>query len=89
MHVTATHAKNKFGAICAHAKTEPVYVEKDGKVDTVILSAKQFEALSGAVRGETMEERRQAFGKKYKKWIDEQNARFEEHGLWCDDLRVW
>ncbi len=89
MHVTATHAKNKFGAICAHAKTEPVFVEKDGKVDTVIISAKQFEALSGTGQGQTMEERQKAFSKKYKKFIDEQNAIFEEHGLWCDDVRVW
>lgn len=22
-------------------------------------------------------------------WIDEQNARFDQYGLWCDDLRVW
>ncbi|NBX15681.1 MAG: prevent-host-death protein, partial [Betaproteobacteria bacterium] len=29
MHVTATQAKNRFGAMCALAKTEPVFVEKD------------------------------------------------------------
>ena len=89
MQVTATQAKNRFGSICAHAKTEPVFVQKDGKVDTVIVSAKQFAALQGANRGDSMEERSKAFQTKYKKWIDEQNARFEKHGLWCDDVRIW
>ena len=42
MQVTATQAKNRFGAMCAHAKTEPVFVEKDGRIDSVIVSAKQF-----------------------------------------------
>ncbi len=31
MRVTATQAKNRFGAICTQAKTEPVFVEKDGE----------------------------------------------------------
>jgi PHD/YefM family antitoxin component YafN of YafNO toxin-antitoxin module len=45
MQVTATEAKNRFGAICASAKKEPVFVEKDGRIDTVILSAQQFESM--------------------------------------------
>ncbi len=39
MRVTATQAKNRFGAICAQAKAKAVYVEKDGRIDTVIVSA--------------------------------------------------
>ena len=31
MLVTATEAKNRFGYVCAQAKTEPVFVEKDGR----------------------------------------------------------
>jgi hypothetical protein len=31
----------------------------------------------------------EAFNRTYKLWIEEQNARFEEKGLWCDELRVW
>ena len=39
MQITATEAKNRFGSICALAKREPVFVEKAGQIDTVILSA--------------------------------------------------
>jgi len=41
MHITATEAKNKFGSICSAAKRSPVFVEKAGQVDTVILSVDQ------------------------------------------------
>lgn len=89
MQVTATQAKNRFGAICAQAKTEPVYVEKDGRIDTVIVSVQQFEALKSAAAAATLAPRKEEFETTHKAWIDEQNARFEAHGLWCDDLRVW
>ena len=49
MQVTATEAKNRFGYICAQAKTEPVFIEKDGRIDSVILSVQQFEALKSAL----------------------------------------
>ena len=45
MQVAATQAKNRFGAMCALAKTEPVFVEKDGRIDSVVVSAKQFARL--------------------------------------------
>jgi PHD/YefM family antitoxin component YafN of YafNO toxin-antitoxin module len=89
MQVSATHAKNRFGAICAQAKTEPVFVEKDGRVDTVILSAQQFFALRDATQGSNLEQRQAAFESKHSAWLAEQNQRFEAHGLWCDELRVW
>jgi prevent-host-death family protein len=45
MRVTATEAKNRFGSLCAQAKREPVFVEKAGQIDSVILSAEQYQAL--------------------------------------------
>ena len=45
MQITATEAKNRFGRICAQAKKEPVFVEKAGQIDTVILSVDQYRAL--------------------------------------------
>lgn len=30
MRVTVTEAKNRFGSLAAHAKREPVFVEKAG-----------------------------------------------------------
>ena len=89
MQVTATQAKNRFGALCAQAKIEPVFVEKDGRVDTVIVSIQQFEALKSASQPKGLAQRQRQFEQTYKAWIDEQNARFDQHGLWCDDLRTW
>ena len=45
MQVTATEAKNRFGYVCAHAKTKGVFVEKDGCADAVILSVEQFRVM--------------------------------------------
>ena len=50
MHLTATQAQNRFGVRCAQAKTEPEFVEKDGRIETVILSAKHFSGLQAANR---------------------------------------
>ena len=89
MQVTATQAKNRFGAMCAHAKTEPVFVEKDGQIDTVIVSAKQFSELHAAHRIEPLSQRKAQFEQSHSAWLAEQNQRFETHGLWYDDMRVW
>ena len=89
MQVTATEAKNRFGYLCAQAKIEPVFVEKDGRIDSVILSAQQFEALKAADPVRSLAARQKAFNQTYRAWIDEQNTRFGKNGLWCDDLRVW
>jgi PHD/YefM family antitoxin component YafN of YafNO toxin-antitoxin module len=89
MQVTATQAKNRFGAMCAQAKAEPVFVEKDGRIDTVIVSAAMFAELQAANRIENLSQRKAQFEQSYNAWLAEQNQRFETHGLWCDDLRVW
>jgi PHD/YefM family antitoxin component YafN of YafNO toxin-antitoxin module len=89
MQVTATQAKNRFGALCAQAKTEPVFVEKDGRVDTVIMSAKQYSDLQAANRTETLTQRKAQFEQSHSAWIAEQNQRFDARGLWCDDTRIW
>ena len=39
--------------------------------------------------GGSLVERSQQFQEKYKDWIEEQNRRFEEHGLWNDEFRLW
>jgi PHD/YefM family antitoxin component YafN of YafNO toxin-antitoxin module len=89
MQVTATQAKNRFGAICAQAKEGPVFVEKDGRIDSVILSAKQFSDLQAATWTGTLAQRKAKFEQSHSAWLAEQNQRFEAHGLWCDDMRVW
>ncbi|MBP6718656.1 MAG: prevent-host-death protein [Rhodoferax sp.] len=89
MQVTATEAKNRFGYVCSQAKIEPVFVEKDGRIDSVILSLQQFEALKISASGTSIAQRQRDFTATHKAWIDEQNDRFDKSGLWCDDLRVW
>ena len=89
MQVTATQAKNRFGAVCAQAKDGPVFVEKDGRIDTVIVSAKQFSELQSANRIQTLAQRKAQFDQSHRAWLAEQNQRFDAHGLWCDDMRVW
>jgi PHD/YefM family antitoxin component YafN of YafNO toxin-antitoxin module len=42
MRVSATEAKNRFGSLSALAKREPIFIEKAGHLDTVIMSAEQF-----------------------------------------------
>ena len=48
MRVSATEAKNRFGSLSALAKREVVFVEKAGKLDTVIMSAEQYLALQAS-----------------------------------------
>lgn len=86
MIVTATDARNRFGALCLQAKEEPVIVEKAGRPDTVLLSWADYQRLTA----ERDAGQRQAdFNQRYAGWLAEQNARFDTQGVWNDDLRVW
>ncbi len=89
MRVTATEAKNRFGSLCAQAKHGPVFVEKAGQIDTVILSAQQYQALRSAHDKAGLAARRKAFEAEYGDWLAAQNARFETHGIPGADLRPW
>jgi len=89
MQFTATEAKNRFGAICAQAKEGPVFIEKDGRIDSVILSMKQYELLKPSYDKPSLDARQTQFELTHKAWLAEQNQRFETHGVWSDDLRVW
>ena len=89
MRVTATEAKNRFGSLCAQAKRGPVFVEKAGQLDPVILSAEQHLALQSQHDKAGRAARRKAFEAEYADWIADQNARFEAHGIPGADLRPW
>jgi prevent-host-death family protein len=89
MRVTATEAKNRFGSLCAQAKRGPVFVEKAGQLDTVILSAEQYQALKSNNDKSSRATRRKAFEAEYGDWIATQNARLETHGIPGADLRPW
>lgn len=89
MRVPATEARNRFGSLCAHAKREPVFVEKSGRLDTVILSAEQFQALQANHQKSGRAVRRKAFEAEFGDWIAAQNARFEMHGIPGAEFRPW
>lgn len=89
MRVTATEAKNRFGSLCAQAKREPVFVEKAGQIDSVILSAEHYQALQANQNQAAHAARKKAFEAEFGDWIASQNARFEALGIPGADLRPW
>ena len=64
-------------------------VEKSGRIDTVILSAEQYQALQGAHDKASRAARKKAFEAEFGEWMAAQNARFEAHGIPGADLRPW
>lgn len=88
MNVTATAAKNQFGALCQAAKRRPVIVEKSGVPDTVLVSYAEYQRLSRP-DASTEQARRKQFVEQYGDWIDEQNRFFDQHGVWSENLTVW
>ena len=89
MRVTATEAKNRFGSLSAKAKREPVFVEKAGQLDTVILSAEHYQALKADQEKSTLTARKKEFEKEFRDWIGAQNAHIENHGIPGSELRPW
>ena len=89
MQVTATEAKNRFGSLCALAKREPVFVEKAGQIDSVILSMAHYKALQANQQASSPSARKQAFESEFSEWITAQNAWVEAHGVPGEDLRPW
>ncbi len=89
MQVTATEAKNRFGSLCALAKREPVFVEKAGQIDSVILSLEHYKALQANQHASSLSARKQAFECEFSEWIAAQNAWLEARGVPGEDLRPW
>ena len=89
MRVSATEAKNRFGSLCAQAKREPVFVEKAGQLDTVILSAEHYHALKAYQDKLNLSARKKKFEAEFVEWIAAENARVEAHGIPGSDLRPW
>jgi PHD/YefM family antitoxin component YafN of YafNO toxin-antitoxin module len=89
MQITATEAKNRLGSICALAKREPVFVEKSGQIDTVILSAEQYRALQANQNSISLPARKKKFEAEFGDWIAAQNTWVEKQGIPGADLRPW
>ncbi|HEY9009740.1 MAG TPA: type II toxin-antitoxin system prevent-host-death family antitoxin [Devosia sp.] len=43
--MTATDAKNRFGELLEMARSEPVAIQKNGRVTAYLVSAEQYDAL--------------------------------------------
>jgi PHD/YefM family antitoxin component YafN of YafNO toxin-antitoxin module len=89
MQITATEAKNRFGSICALAKREPVFVEKAGQIDTVIMSADQYRELQANQNNSSLASRKKKFEAEFGEWIAAQNMWVEKQGIPGSDLRPW
>jgi PHD/YefM family antitoxin component YafN of YafNO toxin-antitoxin module len=89
MRVTATEAKNRFGSLSTHAKREPIFVEKAGKLDTVIISVEHYQALQANHDKLNQAARKKKFEVEFGDWITAENARFEANGIPGADLRSW
>jgi hypothetical protein len=73
MQTKVTPATNPCDSASERARASPVSTEDVLAVET----------------GASLVERSQQFQEKYKDWIEEQNRRFEELGLWNDEFRLW
>ena len=89
MRIAATETKNRFGQVCTEAKRGPVFVEKAGRLETVILCAEQFQGLQSSRDQAALAGRKRAFEAEYADWIAAQNAWVNAHGVPGEDLRPW
>lgn len=66
--ISATQAKNQFGEIMRCAKEGPVYIEKHGRTEAVVLDAPAYEALLKKARDQDevlLDELREEFDAAY------------------------
>ena len=93
MELSATDAKNRLGQVLEQAQSQPVFIDKSGRRHSVVISAARYDELLRAEAGkpvaESLEARRKRFNERYKDWIDEQNQRVREHGVWNEEFRRW
>jgi prevent-host-death family protein len=89
--VTATEAKNRLGQVLERSQREPVFIEKAGRPYSVVISSERYAQLLRAeqVPAVSGHDAGAAFYEKYRDWVDEQNRRFETHGLWNEPFRTW
>jgi prevent-host-death family protein len=93
--ITATEAKNRLGQVLEQAQKRPVFIEKSGRRHSVVMSVELYDRLVAAAKpqaphaAEPLSPEAQAFYEQYKDWVDEQNAHFEQYGIWNEEFRTW
>lgn len=71
------------------AKISPVRIEKNGRLEALIVSAEQFADLERRANAASPKLTSAQFAETYKEWIGAQQQHMDEQGLWCDDIRTW
>ena len=89
MKITATEAKSRFGSICALGKREPVFVEKVGQIDTVMLSTDHCRDSQTNQNSTRLAARKKKFESEFGEWIATQNSWVEKNDIPGVDLRPW
>ena len=64
-------------------------MEKAGQLDSVILSAEQYQALMAGQETTSLAARQQAFEAEFGDWIAAENARVEAQGIPGAEWRPW
>jgi PHD/YefM family antitoxin component YafN of YafNO toxin-antitoxin module len=89
VQITATEAKNRFGHCLTQSKIKPVRIEKNGRLEALLVSAEQFADLERRADAASPKMTAEEFGETYKEWIAEQNARVEKYGVFGQEFRTW
>ena len=89
MIVTATEAKNRFGYVLSQCKRSPVSVEKNGRIEAMLISTEHYAELQQPSPTLSARQKQKAFNETYKEWIDEQNRLVQEFGVFGEEYRVW
>jgi prevent-host-death family protein len=89
MIVTATEAKNRFGYVLSQCKRNPISVEKNGRIEAMLISTEHYAELQQAAPIISAKQKKKAFDETYKDWIDEQNRLVQEFGVFGEEYRVW
>jgi len=73
----------------SRAPREPVFAERAGRLDTVILSAERRQAQQARHDRARRAARKKAFESEFGDWIAAENARVERQAIPGEDLRPW
>lgn len=87
--LTAPKPRAVLAASAPRPEREPLFVEKAGQLDPVILPAEQYPALRAGQDKASTAARKQAFETEFGDWVAAQNDRVEADGIPGADLRPW
>jgi prevent-host-death family protein len=89
MEVSATEAKNRLGQVLEHAQREPVFIEKAGRMHSVVIYYERYQKLIAAEAAPKGADPGRRFYERYKDWVDEQNRLVAEVGVFGEEFRPW